>query len=57
MGCPYVGCLLVGCLDFNFLGFYGLYNIGAKSLFWEGQKTAKLWLQLIVAFSKCRVRV
>ena len=37
-----LGCLLVGCLDFDFLGFYGPYSIGAKSLaFGEVQKTAK----------------
>ena len=27
-----LGCLLAGCLGFNFLGFYGPYNIGASSL-------------------------
>ena len=26
-----VFCLLAGCLDCNFLGFYGLYHIGASS--------------------------
>ena len=35
--CPLLGCLRAGCLDFNLLGFYGLYNIGAKGLtFWRG---------------------
>ena len=27
-----VCCLLPGCLDFNVLGFHGLYKIGATSL-------------------------
>ena len=33
----YLGSLLAGCLDFDFLGLYGLYDIGATSLTsWRG---------------------
>ena len=33
----YLGCLLVDSLDFNFVCFYGLCNIEAKSLtLWMG---------------------
>ena len=35
VGTQELGCLLACCLDFNFLGFYGMYHIGANSLtFW-----------------------
>ena len=31
VGASILSCLLVGCLDIDFIGFYGFYDIGAKS--------------------------